>query len=162
MPQTLNPTGGPSVFGGLGRLEWSAGNPDDPFPVWQDITTFVRTEDNPLRITRGRQSELDQVQPSQLTCDLDNTDNRFTFGYTGGPYGSTWTPARKVRYSETIAGRTFVHFTGWIEFPDINDWRPIGYQTVQLTCTDRLTRLSRGRQFVSTLAEHILKNTVSR
>jgi len=158
MPQSLGPTGAPSVFGGIGRLEWSAGNPDDPFPVWQDITVFVRTEDNPLRINRGRQTELDQTQPSQLTCDLDNTDNRFTFGYTGGPYGATWTPAKKVRYTETIGGRTFVLFTGWIEFPDVNNWQPTGYQTVQLTCTDRLTRLARGRKFVSNLGEHILYN----
>ena len=151
------PTGSPTTFGGLGKLEWApSNNPDDPSPTWVDITSFLRTENTALEITRGRQTELDTIQSSQLTCLLDNSDNRFTFGYTAGPYGSNWAPARKVRYSETIGGRTFVLFTGWIEYPDISDWQPIGYQEVALTCTDRLTRLGRGKPFVSTLGAHIL------
>lgn len=159
MPTVLNPTGAPSVFGGIGRLEFAPTNaPDDPFPTYVDITPYLRTEDEPLVITRGRQTELDTIQPSQLTCHLDNTDNRFTFGNLAGAYGTNWTPAKQIRYLETIGGRTFQLFKGYIEFPDIDNWQPIGYQEVSLTCTDRLTRLGRGRPFVSTLGEHILFN----
>lgn len=162
MPTVLNPTGAPSIFGGIGRLEWAPTNaPDDPFPTYVDITPYVRTEDTPLNITRGRQSELDTIQPSQLTCVLDNTDLRFTFGLTTGPYGTNWTAAKQVRYSETIGGRTFALFKGFIEFPDIDDWQPIGLQYVQLTCTDRLTRLGRGRPFVSTLGANIVSASPS-
>jgi len=154
------PTGSPTTFGGIGKLEFApTNNPDDPNPTYVDITPYLRTEGTPLEITRGRQTELDTIQPSQLTAVLDNTDNRFTFGLTTGPYGANWQPAKKIRYSETIAGKTVVLFTGYIEYPDISDWKPIGYQEVQLTCTDRLTRLSRGRPFRSTLAEHILFNS---
>jgi hypothetical protein len=159
MPTVVTPTGSPSLFGGIGRLEFAPNNgPDDPFPTWVDITVFVRTEQTPLSITRGRQSELDTVQSSQLTAILDNTDNRFTFGLTTGPYGAGWAPAKKVRYSETIGQRTYVLYTGWIEAPDVDDWQPIGYQEVSLSCTDRLTRLGRGRPFISTLGEHIRLN----
>lgn len=157
MATLLTPTGSPSVFGGIGKLEFAPTNaPDDPFPTWVDITPYLRTEGTPVTITRGRQTELDVVQPSQLTAVLDNTDNRFTFGLTTGPYGANWTPAKKVRYSETIGQRTFVLFTGWIEFPDIDSWQPIGYQEVSLSCTDRLTRLGRGQPFASTMAAHIM------
>ena len=153
------PTGSPSTFSGMGTLEFApTNNPDDPNPTWVDITVYLRTEDTPLQITRGRQSELDVVQPSTLTCVLDNTDGRFTFGLSSGAYGSNWAPAKKVRYSETILGVQYVLFTGWIEYPDIANWQPIGLQYVQLSATDRLTRLSRGRPFISTLSEHIIFN----
>lgn len=146
------PTGQATTFGGLGKLEWAPTNgPDDTNPTWVDITAYLRTEDTPLSITRGRQTELDTIQPSQLTCVLDNTDNRFTFGI-----GTNWVPAKQIRYSETIAGQIFYLFAGNIEYPDIDDWQPVGYQEVKLTCTDRLTRLGRGRQFLSTLGAKIL------
>src|SRR5262249_41998497 len=97
------PTGGPSLFGGIGRPAVPPTNkPDDPFPTWVDITPYVRTELTPLTITRGRQSELDVIQPGTLSCILDNSDGRFTFGLTSGPYGANWAPAKKIRYSETL------------------------------------------------------------
>lgn len=146
-----------TTFGGMGKLEWSPTTaPDDPNPVYVDITLFVRTEETPLIIQRGRQSELDIIQSSQLTAVLDNTDNRFTTGYTGGPYGANWITGKRIRYSETVAGLTFILFTGYLEFPDVDSWQPIGYQEVQLTAVDRLTRLGRGKPFVSTLGAHIM------
>lgn len=149
-------TGTPTTFGGIGKLEFAPTNaPDDPSPTYVDITAYLRTEENPLSITRGRQTELDTIQPSQLTAVLENTDGRFTFGNTAGAYGSGWAPAKKVRYSETIGGKTVVLFTGYIEYPDIDNWQPIGYQEVALTCSDRLTRLSRGTPFLSTLGAYI-------
>lgn len=67
------------IFGGIGKLELAPVNaPNDPLPYYVDITTFWRAEGTPLSITRGRQTELDAIQPSQLTAVLDNTDNRFT------------------------------------------------------------------------------------
>jgi hypothetical protein len=147
------------TFGGIGRLEFAPSNaPDDPFPTWVDITQYVRAEQTALTITRGRQTELDSVQSSQLTCLLDNTDDRFTPGYTGGPYGANFVTGKKIRYSETIGERTFVLFTGYLEFPDIGHWQPIGYQEVQLTALDRLTRLGRTTPYISTLAAHIMFN----
>lgn|GEM_PF-5498232 len=153
------PTGSPTTFSGTGRLEFApTNNPDDPNPTWTDITVYLRTEDTPLQITRGRQSELDVVQPSVMTCVLDNTDGRFTYGLTTGAYGSNWAPAKKIRYSELANGTWYVLFTGWIEYPDIASWQPIGLQYVQLSATDRLTRLARARRFISTLSEHIILN----
>jgi hypothetical protein len=108
----LGPTGSPLIFGGVGRLEFAPSNgPYDPFPTWVDITVFVRTESVALKVVRGRDSELNPFQPGILTCVLDNTDNRFTFGYNVGPYGAGgFAPAKQIRYSETIGGRTFILF----------------------------------------------------
>lgn len=144
------------VFGGIGRLQIAPFDaPDASFPNWVDITTFVRAEDTALEITRGRQTELDTIQSSQLTCLLDNTDNRFTPGYTGGPYGTGFATGCKVRYAETIGERTFILFTGNVQFPDIEDWEPIGYQEVSLSAVDRLTRFGRTKPFISTLAAQV-------
>jgi hypothetical protein len=144
------------TFGGAGRLEFAPTSaPDDPLPVYVDLTPYVRTEQSPLQITRGRQSELDTIQSSQLTCVLDNTDNRFTPGLLTGPYGANWITGKKLRYTETYGSRTFSEFTGYLEFPDVDDWQPIGYQEVQLTAVDRLTRLGRAKPFNSTLGAYI-------
>lgn len=155
------PTGSPSTFGGIGTLEWAPTNgPDDLSPTWDDLTPYLETVDDgsPVSISRGRQSEFDLIEAAQLSCVLKNADGRFTYGYTGGPYGSNWAPAKQIRYRETIGDRTFVHFTGNIQFPDIADWQPIGMQYVQLSALDRLARLGRGRRFVSTLSEYIKFN----
>lgn len=75
----------PGIFGGVGRLEYAPQNgPDDPFPTWSDITTYVRAEETPLEVIRGRQTELDSIQSSQLTAILDNSLSIFTPGAT--PY----------------------------------------------------------------------------
>jgi len=147
------------TFGGIGRLEIAPFDPPDaPFPTYVDITPYVRAEQTPLTIRRGRQTELDTIQPSQLQCVLDNTDGRFTPGLTTGPYGSGFNLGCKVRYSETIGSRTFVEFTGYVEAPDDDDWQPIGYAEVKLSALDRLTRLGRTPPFPSTLGAHILAN----
>lgn len=161
MTSPLTPTGSPATFPGFGKLEFAPTNgPDDLFPTWVDITPYVETQSpgSPVDITRGRQSELSTVESSQLTCVLKNADGRFTFGNTGGAYGANWAPAKQIRYTETIGSRTFVLFQGWIEYPDIPAWKPIGQQYVQLTALDRLTRLGRDTPFVSTLTEWIRFN----
>lgn len=150
-------TGTPTTFGGIGRVEWAPTNaPDDPFPTWVDITPYVRSENTPMDATRVRQTELDTVQPSVFQVILDNTDLRFTFGLLSGPYGANWAPAKQIRWTETIGSRTFQIFKGYLEALDITNWADIGYQEISLSCTDRLTRLSRARPFVSTAGAHIM------
>lgn len=144
-----------STFAGTGRLRFSPTTAPDDTPVWVDITAYLRTESGPVTITRGRQSELDTVQPSLMTATLDNTDNRFTFGLTTGPYGANWTLGKRIEYAEVIGDQVFTLFTGYIEAPDIDNWQPIGYHEVMLSATDRLTRLSRGTPFLSTLGAQI-------
>jgi hypothetical protein len=162
MSVVLTPTGIPSMFFGLGKLQFAPNNaPDDPFPTYVDITPYVRTESDlgqPLQTVRGAQNELSTIQSGTLSCTLDNTDDRFTFGLTSGPYGSGWDLGKKVQYLVTIGSRTFVVYTGYIETVDVPSWEPIGYKTVTLTCTDRLTRFGRGAAFVSNLGAHILFN----
>lgn len=145
------------IFGGIGKLEFAPTNgPDDPFPTWVDITQYVRADTTSLVIRNGRQNELDTIQAGQLTCLLDNTDFRFTPGYTGGPYGANFTAGKQIRYTETIRSRTFAEFYGFIEAPDTPGWLPQNYQEVQLSAVDRLARLGRSAPYPSTLGGHIL------
>jgi len=156
----LTPTGSNQTFAGVGRLEFSpTTTADDPFPVWVDITSRVRTESEPLSLeTMGSQSELDTGESCVLSATLDDSDGALTYGLTSGPFGTGWVPSRRFRYSETWGNRTFVLYSGYMEFPDIDDFKPIGYQEVKLVCNDGLTRLARGRPFVSTLGAHVLFN----
>lgn len=63
-------------------------------PSWVDVTSYVRP---PLRIRRGRQRELDQIQCGTAELVLDNRDSRFDPLYSGGPYYGYLKPLRRVR-----------------------------------------------------------------
>lgn len=142
-----------------GRLEIAfASQPDDPFPVYTDVTTRLRTESVMLATARGRPSELTSVQPATFSCVLENTDGALTPGNTTSPLYPNVKMARRIRYSEVVGWQTIPIFTGWIEFPEIDEYELIGYAEIHLTAVDRLTRLQRGRIFVSMLAEHIRYN----
>lgn len=128
--------------------------PDDPLPVYDlDLTPFV---DGAVTTGHGRPSERQSAEPGNLSLVLNNADHRFTPGNTSSPYYPYWKQARRIRVRETIGYRSFTHFTGWLELPDIADWAESGDQTIIVTAVDRMTRLERSRTFITTLAEHIL------
>jgi hypothetical protein len=136
----------------------STSSPEAAFPVWDvDLTPYV---DGVFTVEHGRMSELTTAtpaQPAQLALVLNNADHRFTPGNTGSPLYPNFKQGKRLRVRETIGYRTFDLMTGWLELPDITDWAEQGTdQTITVTVVDRLTRLDRGRTFVSTLAEYIL------
>jgi hypothetical protein len=137
-----------------------ASQPDAATPLWTDVTAYV---DGEIVITRGRPSELDEVQPSTLTVPLNNADHRFTPGNPYSPYYPNVKPARRIRVTETIDGITYYLFDGYIQFPDIPNWAqavpPAKFdQIINVSAVDRMGRLDRARSFVSVLADHIRYN----
>lgn len=69
---------------------------DPSVRVWEDITAFVRL-DQPITITRGRQSDIDQVQAGTLSLTLINDDGRFTAGNSQSPYYPNVTLGHLIR-----------------------------------------------------------------
>lgn len=120
--------------------------PDDPSPVWVDVTSYVRSATDNITITRGRQDRYDTVQPSKLNLTLINRDGRFTPGYVGSPYYPNVKKGRKIRVSVTHNAVTYRRFTGYVD-----EW-PLAWADASATVADvrisassRMASLGRGR-----------------
>lgn len=90
-------------------------DPDDPAPVWTNITTYVRS----FTTSRGRKREIDRVTAGQCSVLLDNRDRRFEGGYTGGAYGSNVVPMVPIRIRVTRNAVTYPVFYGFAD-----EWVP--------------------------------------
>src|ERR1019366_886203 len=113
--------------------------PDDPSPVWTDVSQWVRLEVG-VAITTGRADEYAAVQTGTCKLALDNTDGRFTPGNVGSPYWPNVKIRRKLRvsYTNPAGGPTIYRFTGYMEEWPV-EW-PTGGQTYsvsQISATDR-------------------------
>jgi hypothetical protein len=90
-------------------------DPDDPSPVWTNITTYVRG----FSTRRGRKREIDRVTAGTCTILLDNRDRRFEAGYTGGAYGADVVPMVPIRIRVTRNAVTYPIFYGFAD-----EWVP--------------------------------------
>lgn len=131
--------------------------PNDPSPVYIDVTAFVDLTAGVV-ITRGRLDEFGAVQPGTASFTLNNTDGRFTQGYTGGANYPNVKIRRKVRISRTAAttGATVYYaFTGYIdEWP--TEWPGgLAYSEAKVTAVDRFKRLGTGAELRSLVEEEI-------
>lgn len=133
-----------------------ATGPDDPSPSWTDISDYVEAREN-IAITSGRDDELSDIQPSQVTLTLDNKDGRFTPGRTSSPYYPNVRKNRKIRVTAVWplggGGTTYRRFTGYV-----NEW-PVEwtegtseYAKSQITASSRRARLA-GRTELSSIIE---------
>jgi len=96
--------------------------PDDPSPVWVDITSYVRlplAEGGGIKITYGRQDQFETTQAARLSLTLINTDGKFTPGNVSSLYYPNVKKGRRIRVSSTWAGSTFIRFAGFIAPPAI-------------------------------------------
>jgi hypothetical protein len=90
-------------------------DPDDPAPVWTDISDYVRG----FNTRRGRKREIDRVTAGSCTMLLDDRDRRFEAGYTGGTYGSNVVPMVPIRILTTRNAVTYPVFYGFAD-----EWVP--------------------------------------
>lgn len=144
------------------EVAW-ASQPDATFPIYTDETSRVDPKVD-IVITRGRQTEVDTIEPSTLSLAFNNPDHRFTPGNAYSPLYPNVKPARKIRVSETIDGITYYLFTGYILFPDIEAWAQAAPgskwdQTITITAVDRLGRLDQAPAIRSNLSAYIAANT---
>src|SRR5947209_69592 len=88
-----------------------ASDPGAASPTWSDISGYV-TE---FAIRRGRQKEVDRIEPGTCTLQLYNADRRFDPIYTAGAYYPNVLPMRKLRVRATHNAVTYNLFTGYVE-----------------------------------------------
>lgn len=134
-----------------------ASQPDAVVQTYTDVTAYV---DGIIEVTAGETANASDPG-NTASFELQNADQRFTPGNTLSPYYPNIKSARKVRITETIADQLVEVFTGYIQFPSIEQWVESNSteprtQTITVTAVDQLARLARSRTFVSALAEHIV------
>lgn len=131
--------------------------PDDPSPVWVDLTDRLDLSAG-VTITRGRQDEFSVIQPSTMSLTLDNSDGELTAGNTGSAFYPNVLPHRKIRvsYVHPDSGAVQYRFTGYVEeWPC--EWPNGGsYSQAQITAVDRLARIGAKRPMRSVIEEAIL------
>jgi hypothetical protein len=103
-----------------------AGNPALKVYVdWDDDNTLDAGEDisayaiapaggRVLAIARGTNLDGGSATPGTLALRLTNTDNRFTPGNTGGPYGSNVKAGKRIRVDAVYNSTTYPLFVGRI------------------------------------------------
>lgn len=106
-------------------------------PVYQDVTSRVLA----CSTKRGRQYELDTIQPSTLNLRLDNGDRAFDPTYTSSPYYPNVLPMRPVRVSATYSGVTYYLFTGYVERWPIT-WEAPAWGSATLSGIDGMATLA--------------------
>lgn len=130
--------------------------PDDPAPVYDDVTSLVQ---GTVTTESGQTSET-QGDTGSLAAALENADQRFTPGNRVGVHYPNVKSARRVELVDAIGELDVPLFAGWLEFPEIPSWAksstdaPLS-QPLTITAVDRLAHLGRQR-FLSTLGAHIL------
>jgi hypothetical protein len=113
-----------------------ASDPGGGNPVYVDVSRRVLSG----TVKRGRQYELDTIQPSTLTLRLDNGDRALDPTYTGSPFYPNVIPMRPIRVSADYAGTTYYLFTGFVERWPIT-WDAPRWGSVTLTGTDGMAAL---------------------
>ncbi|MDP8961494.1 MAG: hypothetical protein M3N32_07775 [Actinomycetota bacterium] len=105
--------------------------------LWVDISSWVTA----IALTRGRADDLETVEVSQLTVELENDDGRFTPENALGAYYPRVTLNRGVRAIVDISGTRYTRFTGhavgW--YPR---WNGSDIGRVRLEANDAFERLS--------------------
>ena len=88
-----------------------ASDPGAASPTWTDISAYVIQ----LQVRRGRQKELDRIDPGTCTLRLKNLDRRFDPIYTAGAYYPNVLPMRKLRVRVVHNGVTYNLFVGYVQ-----------------------------------------------
>lgn len=130
--------------------------PDNPSPVWVDVTQWTRSIDG-ITITRGRQDEFSQIQPSNVGLTLINRDGRFTPGNAASPYYPNVKKGRRIRVSVTDNAVTYRRFVGFVdEWPVTWTDASAKVSDVRISASSRMARLGRAREMKSVIGEEIL------
>lgn len=72
--------------------------------VWTDISAYVKSSS----VSRGRDTQLEQVQPGTLSAVLRNNDRTFDPSYSQGPYYGYLLPMRRIRQRIVRGGYAIV------------------------------------------------------
>jgi hypothetical protein len=132
--------------------------PDDPAPVWVDITQWVDLAVGIQIQSHGRPDELASVQPTQCTIPLINDDARFTSDNVASPYYPNLKIRKKIRvyYDDGVNPRAYL-FTGYVEEWPV-EWpnASVNNSAAVVTAVDRFKRLGVVNSLRSVLEQEIL------
>ena len=115
-----------------------ASDPGGGSPVYQDVSSRIMA----VSIRRGRQYELDTIQPSTLSIRLDNGDRALDPTYTSSPFYPNVLPMRPIRISADWAGTTYYLYTGYVERWPITTREAPAWGSATLVGIDGLATLS--------------------
>jgi hypothetical protein len=90
-----------------------ASNPLASSPTWTDISALCSRDG--FTYSRGRASELDQIQAGRATVVLQSINREFEPGYSGSPYYPNVTPGHPFRLLATWSGVDYPLFQGFVE-----------------------------------------------
>lgn len=126
-------------------------------PYWTDLAGRIHYGDGggPLTIDIGRQTEVQDVEPTRIAATLRNADGALNPRNPSSPYYGTWEQGRQVRVTETVDGEEIDLATGYLEIPDVQVNSPNVVQPCSITAVDRLGRLAGAPAMEGTLAEHV-------
>lgn len=114
------------------KCEVAFGNkPGDTSLTWTDVSSYLRK----VKFSRGRQYELNAMDPGSAQVTLKNLDRRFDPLYTSGAYYPNVVPMVPIRISATLASTTYRLFTGYVERWPQNRTGPT-YAETQISCVD--------------------------
>lgn len=90
---------------------------DDPLtasPTWTDISAYVRAV-NGVRVSRGKQTEIETTASGSCSLVLDNRDRRFDPTFAAGPYFGNLLPRRGIRIRALWNATYYPVFRGFVE-----------------------------------------------
>lgn len=134
-----------------------ASQPDALVQTYVDVTADV---DGEIEIVAGETANGSDPN-NTLSFRLRNIDQRYTPGNVLS--ATALKSGRKVQFTETILDQVVESFTGYIQFPTIEQWTESNAtepreQNITVTAVDQLARLDRGEPFINAHAEYVIYN----
>lgn len=125
-------------------VNWAtAVTPDVRSSYWLDVTSDARI-DAGISCSRGRTSDLGNIQAGSLVATLDNRDRRYDPDNTNGPHYGDITTGTPVQLLARSGSDEWTIWTG-----EVRRWSSSsmmsGDETVTIEATDRLTTLAQVR-----------------
>lgn len=112
-------------------------------PTWTDVTSKVAWDQAPIQINRGRSDEFTAISASQLSLTLDNSDGRFTAGYTSGSNFPNVKLGKRIRISVNPGAGFSEIFDGYVDSWPVY-WPAAGLLAyAPITASDRLKKLGK-------------------
>lgn len=131
-------------------LQLDTGDPTVSSPTWTDITDYIGR--GGIRVTHGRQFELDKIEAGTSDVELDNLDRRFDPTFTHGAYYPNVKPMRRLQLKAVWNSVTYYVFTHYVErWPPT--WEGPDDATVTITASDGFTVLNRAALTLTRSAE---------
>lgn len=92
------------------EVGFNSSGPSDTSFSWTDVTTDLRN----WRIGRGRQFEMDDIQPGTGSFELNNTGRQYDPESTGGAYSPNVDVMKPIRLRAVHSGTTYYRFRGFV------------------------------------------------